>query len=190
MHFFDSRICKSFAIVKFFVSKQKPGHRKSPDTNAHFLYRDLRMGSGEGSPDGKRRGPNQTKTTCLRRRGEGTDAGIPVVARGSPPWVVAPTATNHATPASAQCVQSATLADRGRGCSVESFEPNSVPWLAPRRGRDNGNRPYMAGKLRAAAGHVSPQFLLPRRASMSKSAGKAANPVSGKIKELFKNIRL
>jgi hypothetical protein len=45
----------------------------------------------------------------------------------------------------------------------------------------------MAGNSHAAAGHVSPQFLLQRRTSMSKSAGKAANPVNGKIKEMFNN---
>jgi hypothetical protein len=53
MHFFDSRICESFASGKFSVSKQKPGHRKSPRTNAHFLHRDLRLGPGQGSPDEK-----------------------------------------------------------------------------------------------------------------------------------------
>jgi hypothetical protein len=53
MHFFDSRICKSFASGKFFVSKQKPGHQELPRTIAHFLHRDLRMGPGEGSPDEK-----------------------------------------------------------------------------------------------------------------------------------------
>jgi hypothetical protein len=53
MHLFDSRFCKSFASGKFFVSKQKPGLRKSPNTIAHFLHRDLRMRPGEGSPDEK-----------------------------------------------------------------------------------------------------------------------------------------
>jgi hypothetical protein len=43
----------------------------------------------------------------------------------------------------------------------------------------------MAGKPHAAAGQFSPQFLLQRRASMSKSAGKAANPANGKINKLF-----
>jgi hypothetical protein len=39
----------------------------------------------------------------------------------------------------------------------------------------------MAGKPHAAAGHVSPQFSLQRRAGMSKSAGKVANPANAKI---------
>jgi hypothetical protein len=46
----------------------------------------------------------------------------------------------------------------------------------------------MAAKPHAAAGHGSSQFLLQRRTSMSKSAGKAANPVNGKIKTGLKPI--